>query len=79
MNKITNPDDKYLDDMLDLNSHLLNYNPNAFPRQPVYKLNKNINSIQDLKFFEIENSRDKIERIHCKLMNKQPVSSGGNS
>jgi len=73
-----------MDELLDLNGKFLNYNNTmtfnrASPRSNVYKVNKNVNSIQEMKFEELENYKDKINRIHSKLMNKKPVSSGGNS
>ena len=73
-----------MEELLDLNGQFLNYNntmtfKRASPGSNVYKVNKNVNSIQEMKFEELESYKLKINTIHSKLMDKKPVSSGGNS
>jgi len=68
-----------MNDILNLNDQLLNYSSmvDAASDKRVNKIDKNINSVQDYKLGELENFKDKIDRIHAKLMAKKSVSADG--
>ena len=68
-----------MNDIPNLNDQLLNYSSmvDAASDKRVNKIDKNINSVQDYKLGELENFKDKIDRIHAKLMAKKSVSADG--
>ena len=68
-----------MNDVLNLNDQLLNYSSivPAASEQRLNKIDKNINSVQEYKLGELENFKDKIDRIHAKLMAKKSVSADG--
>ena len=66
-----------MNDILNLNDRFLNYSNMLAvdSHKRMNKIDKNINSVKDYKQAEFENHRDKIERIHSKLMATQPISA----
>ena len=59
-----------MNEILNLNDRFLNYSnmmgPDSYMR--MNKIDKNIKSAKDYKQAEFENFKDKIDRIHSKLM-----------
>lgn len=59
--------------------HLMAAHHRASPQSAINKVAANINSVRDYKFQQFEAQQERIRRVHQKLMQKKPVSSGGNS
>jgi len=72
-----------MEDILDLNGRLLNYNNTFYNKLPpqgkLNKVDQNVDNIRDYKLLEMETYKQQISDLHSGLMIRKSVCSGKDS